>query len=214
MTCNTPGYCRPLSEPVGAITTAGHKALITPMLAEFYGNGKCHSIDKPLGTITTKDRNALVTPIKWVDYNYGSERTGYSIDGPLRTITGVPKAGIISAWLVNHQYQNKGGSIHKPCPTIIAAQKSYPLSIAVAKYQGLPIVAREEDSEVMKELKALCASIGVQDIFLRMLKVDELKRIQGFPSNYYLAGNPEQQKKFIGNAVVPAVVKAWFASYN
>lgn len=37
----------------------------------------------------------------------------------------------------------------------------------------------------------------------------ELKKIQGFPEGYILEGNQSDQKKFIGNSVVPHVVKAW-----
>lgn len=36
---------------------------------------------------------------------------------------------------------------------------------------------------------------------MRMLKVDELKRIMGFPSDYILIGTQSEQKKYIGNAV-------------
>jgi DNA (cytosine-5)-methyltransferase 1 len=44
---------------------------------------------------------------------------------------------------------------------------------------------------------------------MRMLKVSELKVIQGFGSDYILEGNQTDQKKFIGNSVVPHVVKSW-----
>jgi DNA (cytosine-5)-methyltransferase 1 len=41
-----------------------------------------------------------------------------------------------------------------------------------------------------------------------MLRVPELKRIQGFGDDYYLAGTKTDQKKFIGNSVPPPVVRA------
>lgn len=50
---------------------------------------------------------------------------------------------------------------------------------------------------------------GIADIKMRMLKVKELKLIQGFPEDYELCGNQSDQKKFIGNSVVPHVVTAW-----
>jgi DNA (cytosine-5)-methyltransferase 1 len=61
----------------------------------------------------------------------------------------------------------------------------------------------------MRELKSFMRTHGIADIYLRMLKVQELKRIQGFPETYELKGSQELQKKFIGNAVVPQVVAAW-----
>lgn len=53
------------------------------------------------------------------------------------------------------------------------------------------------------------AKYGLADIYMRMLKVIELKRIQGFPDDYVLLGNQSDQKKFIGNAVHTSIPKAW-----
>lgn len=53
------------------------------------------------------------------------------------------------------------------------------------------------------------AKHGLADIYMRMLKVVELKRIQGFPDDYVLMGNQSDQKKFIGNAVHTCIPKAW-----
>ena len=56
---------------------------------------------------------------------------------------------------------------------------------------------------------------GITDILMRMLRINELKLIQGFRSEYYLAGNQNDQKKFIGNSVPPPMVKALIeASYG
>lgn len=46
----------------------------------------------------------------------------------------------------------------------------------------------------------------------RMLIIDELLRIQGFPDGYQLEGTQTERKKFIGNAVVPLVAKALILS--
>lgn len=45
------------------------------------------------------------------------------------------------------------------------------------------------------------AIYGIVDITMRMLRIDELKLIMGFPANYILVGTQADQKKFIGNAV-------------
>ena len=47
------------------------------------------------------------------------------------------------------------------------------------------------------------------DIKMRMLRVLELLKIQGFPDNYQMVGNQSDQKKFIGNSVHPLVPKHW-----
>ncbi len=41
----------------------------------------------------------------------------------------------------------------------------------------------------------------------------ELKLIQGFPAEYFLAGSQTDQKKFIGNSVPPKYVKAWMEAF-
>jgi DNA (cytosine-5)-methyltransferase 1 len=67
----------------------------------------------------------------------------------------------------------------------------------------------EGDSESMIKIKQFMAAYSLVDIKMRMLRVLELLSIQGFPVGYKLEGNQADQKKFIGNSVVPQVVKAW-----
>jgi len=41
----------------------------------------------------------------------------------------------------------------------------------------------------------------------RILRISEVKRIQTFPDDWYLAGTTEQQWRQIGNAVPPLLAK-------
>ena len=59
----------------------------------------------------------------------------------------------------------------------------------------------EDDSPMTRKIKEFMALYGIVDVRMRMLKVDELKRIMGFPTDYVLVGTQSEQKKFIGNAV-------------
>ena len=59
------------------------------------------------------------------------------------------------------------------------------------------------DSPYTRIIKEFMQANGIKDITMRMLTVQELKEIQGFPKDYILLGNQAQQKKFIGNSVVP-----------
>ncbi len=214
MTCNSPGYCTGVDQPVGAVTTAGHKALITPMLQSYFGNGQCSSVKQPAPTCTTKDRMALVSPISWIDRNFISGRS-QSVAEPAGSPLTVPKMNLCSAFLVNPQFQSAGSPVSAPAPTIIARQKSYPLSLATPVLNG-PSKWQEQpgDSLEMRELKAFMLAHGITDIYMRMLKVIELKRIQGFPDDYVLYGPQHEQKKFIGNSVETGVVKAWFQAMS
>lgn len=209
MTCTSPGFCKSIDEPCGTLTTSPQKALVTPMLINYYGNGNCTSVKSPCGTITTKDRHGLVTPVYWVDYNYSGVKNGYSVEAPLWALTANPKASLCTAFIVNPQFNNTGSSINAPCPTIIATQKSRPLALSVVEYGAPAFIDNSSDSEAMVQLKALCRDLGIGDIFFRMLKVEELKTIQGFPKDYNLKGSKADQKKQVGNSVVPKVVTAW-----
>lgn len=203
---NSPGYCSSLDEPCGTITTAGHKSLVTPILMGYYGNATLTGVEQPCGTITTKARHALV---QFIDYQYSGVKTGYSTDVPLWSITTTPKNSLCTAFIVNPQYSNKGSSINAPAPTVIASQKAMPLGISHVEY-GYPVFeVCDTDTEIMRELKRTCIELGIADICLRMLSVRELKRIQGFPEDYKLAGNSADQKKQIGNSVAPIVPKKW-----
>lgn len=242
MTCNTPGYCTSVSDPVGTITTRGHKAIIRPMLQSYYSGGNgITGIDQPAPTCTTKDRFALVTPVHWIDRNFRQGRF-QDINEPAGSVLTVPKMNIVTAWLtpssfdnnpksihepaptllasrkhinltsafiVNPQYNNAGSPVSAPAPTVIAQQRSKPLALAIpvtgiSRWHDHP-----SDSAVMRELKAFMRTHGIADIYMRMLKEIELKRIQGFPDNYILHGPQNERKKFIGNSVETGVVKAW-----
>ena len=208
MLCNTPGYCVGIDRPIPTLTTVNSKAMITPMLQSYYGGSfGVRSVNQPAATITTKDRLALVTP--WIDRNF---KTGgsQSIEQPAWTLLTVPKMNLCSAFIVNPSFGSNGSAISKPAPTVIAKQKSYPLSLATATSQGLPHwEPTDTDTETMVQLKEFMRENGIADIFMRMLKIVELKRIQGFPDGYVLHGPLNEQKKFIGNSVETGVVKAW-----
>ena len=49
----------------------------------------------------------------------------------------------------------------------------------------------------------------IADIKMRMLRIDELKLIMGFPEDYVLIGTQADQKKFIGNAVEVTIARVW-----
>lgn len=53
----------------------------------------------------------------------------------------------------------------------------------------------------MRKIIEFMKLYNIVDIKMRMLRIDELKRIMGFPDNYILIGTQQEQKKYIGNAV-------------
>lgn len=80
----------------------------------------------------------------------------------------------------------------------------------VSVEQGVPAwTIKPDDIPEMVRVKEFCILYGIVDVTMRMLRIPEMKRIQGFGDDYVLIGSQEEQKKFLGNAVVTQVATAW-----
>jgi DNA (cytosine-5)-methyltransferase 1 len=146
-------------------------------LTSYYGNGTHHSIESPCNTLTTKERYAKVT--------------------------------INKKWLVDHQFDNKGRSVELPCQTLIARMDKKPVYMISSDSES------EVDNSVEKAgvrpierlMRYFMRKHGITDVKIRMLFLEELMKIQGFPDDYILTGKKEDKLKFIGNSVVPLMAQ-------
>jgi len=185
-----------VEEPAGTITCRDHHAFVSA----HYGNGFNTSVEAPAPTLTCKDRLGLVTSHFLVNEYSGGGQTS-DIDKPCPALLTNPKQKVVSAqYLMNPQFACKGGSIDKPCYTLIARMDKKPPYLISTK-EGLAIEVYETDSPMTVRIKEFMAIYGISDIRMRMLRIKELKRIMGFPEDYTLVGTQAEQKKFIGNAV-------------
>lgn len=143
----------------------------------------------------------LTEPIKTIDTSnrYGPKfyksGIGQGCDEPLHTITTSPgHFGLVSAFLI--KYYGSGGNcqgLDRPLGTITTKDRFGLVNVLI---------------EIAGEQYIL------KDIFLRMLKPEELKLMQGFPADYIIdrdiAGRPypiKEQVARIGNSVVPVMAK-------
>jgi DNA (cytosine-5)-methyltransferase 1 len=203
-----------INDPAGVIRTKDGQSLIQckSFLAKYHGNGEnVMSIESPSSTLSTKDRIAKVQTV-WFDKTFTGTGNVSSIESPAGTIMPTDKHRLINCEpiILNPSHGGHTMSVDVPCPVIIARQDKAPLYLIQFKIDpeySIPVY--EDDSEVMVRIKIFMSVYGIADIKMRMLKVPELLKIQGFPSGYKLAGNQSDQKKFIGNSVVPHVVRAW-----
>lgn len=187
-----------IEQPAGTVTCKDHHAFVTA----YYGNGFNSSIDEPSPTVTTKDRISLVST-KFVANEYSGGGQISDINDPCPAVLTTPKQKIVSAqYLMNpYSFKSDGGSINKPCFTLIARMDKMPPYLITTKEGVVGIAIYETDSPWTRKVKEFMAMYGIVDICMRMLKIDELKRIMGFPSDYVLVGTQAEQKKYIGNAV-------------
>lgn len=194
-----------VEEPAGTITTVDHHAFISV----HYGNGFNTSCDSPAATLTTKDRMALVQTT-FLDMQYGNG-TPSSIDSAAGTITTNPKHHLVTVvknhYLMNPQFSSSGSSIDSPCFTLIARMDKRPPCLIVTETGEMAIEIYDDDSPMTVKIKQFMALYNIIDIKMRMLRIDELLLIQGFPRNYVLIGTQADQKKFIGNAVEVTIAR-------
>lgn len=200
------------------------------------------SVEQPCPTIPTKDRFGVVNPEFFIDKHFGKAAQNQSINDPAGTIMPCDKHRLVEAvpfimptnfsngpksiedpaptitadrhhtYIVNPSHGGHSTSTDAPCPVIIARQDKAPLYLIMAETGPVSIPIYDCDSEIMIKIKQFMVVHGLIDIKMRMLRVHELLKIQGFPQDYILEGNQTDQKKFIGNSVVPQVVKAWTES--
>ena len=194
-----------IDEPCPTVATQNRLgvAKVQFLSKQFSGdpNGKNISINEPCGTITTIDHHAVVST-QFIDAYYGNGHE-HSIALPSPTLTTVDRLSLITAdqFILNPQYSSSGGSIDKPCFTLIARMDKMPPYLVSAEKGKFSIVVYESDTPAMRKIKEFMAMFGIVDIKMRMLNVGELKRIMGFGSEYTLIGTQAEQKKYIGNAV-------------
>lgn len=199
-------------------------------LDQQYGMSKPASVDQPAGALTANPKLNLVQTEQFMVNYYSGGSQSESINNPAIGLTTIPKQRLISAesvCIVTNQHKNEPRSLDQPAPTLLTGNHHYLLNaqftnqlrtmedvaptitadrhwpyLVVTESGELAIQIYPDDSPATKKIKRLMAAYGIIDVKMRMLKVIELKRIQGFPEDYILKGAETTQKKHIGNSVV------------
>lgn len=199
------GFNTSVDSPAATLTTHDRMAIVQTQFIDMqYGNSKPSSIDSVAGTITTNPKHHLVTVKPWImDTSYNN--VGSSVDNPSRVITANRK----QHYLMNPQFNSAGGSVDDPCFTLIAKMDKRPPYFVTTETGQLAIEIYADDSPMTVKIKEFMALYNIIDIKMRMLKIQELKLIQGFPEDYVLIGTQADQKKFIGNAVEVTIARVW-----
>jgi len=179
--------------PSGTITARDHHALIT-----YYKHGQACGCDKPAPAILAKDHLAKVTFLA-NEYSGGGQVS--DVNAPCPAVLSVPKQKLVECFILNPQYRSAGGSVEAPCFTLVARMDKVPPYLVTTVKGDTGIAVFEGDSPMTVKIKEFMAAHGITEVKMRMLKVNELKAIMGFPKDYVLIGTQSEQKKYIGNAV-------------
>lgn len=212
-----------IDTPCPTVTTQGRLALASVhfLSKQFSGapDDKNISVDGPCGTVTTIDHHALVSARFLCSYNF--KDTSRSIDAPCPTLLTKDRLALVKVNFIANEYSGGGqvSSIESPNPAVLTNPKQ---KLVTCKYQhagsalpnffvwtenGLAIEVYETDSPIMVKIKEFMAIYWLADITMRMLRINELKMVMGFPEDYVLIGTQADQKKFIGNAVEVTIAR-------
>ncbi len=123
-----------------------------------------------------------------------ADTRSHTIYIPAGTITTNPKHHLVTC----HSIGSLSPGVELETPPFILLSESGDIGIEIY----------DTDSPMTVKIKEFMALYSIIDIKMRMLKIMELKLIQGFPSDYVLLGTQADQKKFIGNAVEVNVARA------
>lgn len=156
------------------------------------GDSRGQLLTEPIKTIDTSNRYGLVTAFITKYYKTG---IGQRCDEPLHTITTSPgHFGVIFAFLVKYYGTGCGQVLNEPLGTITTKDRFGLVNVLVDIHGEKYIIS---------------------DIFLRMLKPEELKVMQGFPKDYIIDRDYKwrnypiaKQVARIGNSVVPVMAEA------
>lgn len=155
------------------------------------GESRGQLLSEPIKTIDTSNRYGLVTAFITKYYKTG---IGQGCDEPLHTITTSPgHFGLVSAFLIKYYGSGCGQELKEPLATITTKDR-FGLVNVIIDIAGEKYI--------------------IKDIFLRMLKPEELKLMQGFPKDYIINRDInwkpypiKEQVARIGNSVVPIMAK-------
>ena len=174
----------PMHGPIPTIMGRGNQTYIalpsTPFITEYWKYSSGRGVDEVLGTITGGGVHHYLTipNSPYLVQYYGRDNAQTGIEQPVPTIPGFRPSNLVVPPSMLLQYHSNGEAV----PT------SEPLSTLTARDRHA--IIEVTDDEIME-----CG--------FRMLVPEENKLGQGFPDDYVILGNVEEQNKQIGNAVVP-----------
>ncbi|WP_285823940.1 DNA cytosine methyltransferase [Schaedlerella arabinosiphila] len=209
---------RTVVEPISTVVTKNEHCLISPLLIQYHSETtksgvRGQQVTSPIQTIDTSNRYGLVMSYLTKFYKSG---TGQGMSEPIHTITTSPgHFGTVSVLAMDWKKLQEAGIDED------AAEKCTWVSQFVMEYYGCGTgqgLKEPIHTIVTKDRFALLTVLGneyvILDIFLRMLKPEELKLGQGFPKDYVIDrdynGNRypvSKQVARIGNSVVPIMAQ-------
>lgn len=221
-----------INEPLPTVTAVDHNATVVVHLSSRYGDGKDgrgSNPDDPAPTVTGTNHSHIVAAN--IVHYYGGANHASRADGPLPTVTAVPRHYLTESHLCILRNNMDCKPMTEPFPTVTAhAGHEVQVTTYLQKIEGV-----QDLGNWVKIRKLLNAYAGytiaddeilileinkvpyfISDVGMRMLKARELMLAQGFPPDYIIDIERHIGKKYseakqiarIGNSVCPPIATA------
>ena len=210
-------YAESIDAPCSTLTTSGaHHMLCTPIVMDHFNNGEVQDGSLPIGTQTTHDRYSLVTPIVMSHWSNGSCQ---DVSLPLGSQTTKDHFSLVTPIVMSNNANNVPRSVDEPCPALTTGNRNFLCTPLVLGQQG-GAACRPVDEPcptlacagAVRTVFPQLADGRIVDIYIRMLRPDELARVHSFPDGYVITGNRCEKVKQIGNSVPVRTAEAMMAS--
>ena len=217
MNNNAHNVPRPLDEPVHALTTGNHAAVVQAFAVDLSHPGdpadasRLSSGDDPMKTATARNNTAAAFVI-----TEQANNAPRSADKPIRAQTAVRKDYVVRPLVLGQQSGAECIPTDRPGPTIstkgaIRLVEPVPVAVVDMSRPSGPDSGHINSSD--EPIRTITSFDNLQGVFLmteagdiidvrmRMLKPSELAAAHSFPADYKLTGNRSDQVKQIGNSV-------------
>lgn len=179
-----------VSEPIMTIDTSNRYGLVMSHITKFYKSGCGQSLHDPIHTITTSQGHFGTVSVLAVPAEQLMESLDKSIKEQKELDGIIQKCTWVSQFIMEYYGCGVGQTLNDPIHTIVTKDRFALITILGNEY-------------------------AILDIFLRMLKPEELKLGQGFPKDYIIDRDymwhkypTVEQVARIGNSVVPIMAQA------
>lgn len=213
-----------LRRPLPAVTGQGAGSLCETFLVELHGTAKSQipstakNINHPLPPVKAAGHHAVVESFL-VETAHQGKRKARSIKDPLPSVAGNRgDMAVIEPMLLGQQSCAAARSVDEPSPTVATAGAVALVKPFLTEYYGnggarnvddpLGTATTKQRFGLAQPLLKIDGKLFKLDILFRMLQPRELASAQGFPVDYYFAGNKTETVKQIGNAVPVNLAKA------
>lgn len=213
----TPGYNKPVTDSMGAITAQDHHALVTGFLTSVNDfDDRNIALSDAMGTQTTQNKFALAFAPFMVEFHNNQAERG--IDESLSTIatSGAHHGVAMPAPFLTSYYGSNGNqrTVDEPMGTATGNDRHalvMPFLLGYANQDGPAKTAvdplRTMHTENGQALVQPQEIPNVDDCHFRMLQPHEIGRGMAFPGSYIVLGTKRDQVKQYGNAVTPPVMR-------